>query len=141
MSELIPCVGGILINPAGCLLVVKRKNEPARGLWSLPGGRVEPGETAEAAVVREVAEETGIVAQILREVGTVQRAAPGGGTYDIRDFVMFDDSERQPHAADDALDARYVTTAQLLDLPTSPGLVEALTEWGIMTADADAFRS
>jgi ADP-ribose pyrophosphatase YjhB (NUDIX family) len=140
MSELIPCVGGIVINPAGFLLVVQRKNEPARGLWSLPGGRVEPGETAEAAVVREVAEETGIVALVNREVGTVQRAAPGGGIYDIRDFLMFDDSERQPLAADDALDVRYVTPAQLRDLPTSPGLIEALTEWGIMSSGADTFR-
>jgi ADP-ribose pyrophosphatase YjhB (NUDIX family) len=140
MSELIPCVGGVVINPAGFLLVVQRKNEPARGLWSLPGGRVEPGETAAAAAVREVAEETGIVAQVLREVGTVQRTAPSGGIYDIRDFLMVDDSEKQPLAADDALDARYVTPAQLRDLPTSPGLIEALTEWGIMTSGADTFH-
>jgi ADP-ribose pyrophosphatase YjhB (NUDIX family) len=140
MSELIPCVGGVVINPAGFLLVVQRKNEPARGLWSLPGGRVEPGETAAAAAVREVAEETGIVAQVLREVGTVQRTAPSGGIYDIRDFLMVDDSKKQPLAADDALDARYVTPAQLRDLPTSPGLIEALTEWGIMTSGADTFH-
>lgn len=140
MSELIPCVGGVVINPAGFLLVVQRKNEPARGMWSLPGGRVEQGETAEVAVVREVTEETGIFAQVLREVGTVQRAAPGGGIYDIRDFLMVDDSETQPLAADDALDARYVTPAQLRDLPTSPGLIEALTEWGIVSSGADTFR-
>jgi ADP-ribose pyrophosphatase YjhB (NUDIX family) len=141
MSVLIPCVGGIVINPAGFLLVVQRRNEPARGLWSLPGGRVETGESATSAVVREVAEETGIVAPVLREVGSVRRAAPGGGIYDIRDFLMLDRSDIQPRAADDALDARYVTPAQLRDLPTSPGLIEALTEWGIMSADEDTFHS
>ena len=141
MSVLIPCVGGIVINPAGFLLVVQRKNEPARGLWSLPGGRVETGESAASAVVREVTEETGIVAPVLREVGSVRRAAPGGGMYDIRDFLMLDVAGIAPLAADDALDARYVTPAQLRDLPTSPGLIEALTEWGIMSADEDTFHS
>jgi hypothetical protein len=53
---------------------------------------------------------------------------------------MVDDSKKQPLAADDALDARYVTPAQLRDLPTSPGLIEALTEWGIMTSGADTFH-
>jgi len=140
VSALIPCVGGVVINPAGFLLVVKRKNEPARGLWSLPGGRVEQGETAEAAVVREVAEETGIVVSVQREVGSVQRAAPGGGIYDIRDFLMLDVAGVAPLPADDALDARYVTPAQLRELPTSPGLIEALTEWGIMSSGVDTFH-
>jgi len=140
MSALIPCVGGVVINPGGFLLVVQRKNEPARGLWSLPGGRIEHGETAEVAVVREVTEETGIFAQVLREVGTVQRAAPGGGIYDIRDFLLLDVSDSPPFAADDALDARYVTPAQLRELPTSPGLIEALTEWGFMSSSADTFH-
>ena len=40
----VPCVGGLTYDDEGRLLVVQRANEPGRGLWSVPGGRVEPGE-------------------------------------------------------------------------------------------------
>lgn len=136
---LIPCVGGVVINADGLLLVVQRRNEPARGLWSLPGGRMEPGESAEQAVAREVLEETGLVIQVSREVGSVQRDAPDGGVYDIRDFLAFDATGAAPCAGDDALDARYVTVDELRALPTSPGLLEALEEWGIVSDAADTF--
>jgi 8-oxo-dGTP pyrophosphatase MutT (NUDIX family) len=89
MSELIPCVGGVVINPAGFLLVVQRKNEPARGLWSLPGGRVEHGETAEVAVVREVTEETGIFARVLWEPCSVQLRAVASMTFEISSCSTF----------------------------------------------------
>ena len=56
----IRCVGGIVHDAQGRLLLIKRANEPGRGRWSLPGGRVEPGETDAEAVVREVREETGL---------------------------------------------------------------------------------
>ncbi len=138
---LIACVGGVVIDSEGRLLVVQRRNEPARGLWSLPGGRVEPGESAEAAVVREVAEETGLHIEVIREVGTVQRDAPGGGVYDIRDFLAIDASGQVPMAGDDALDARFVTPAELRALATSPGLSEALEKWSIVSAGADTFRA
>src|SRR4051812_35800604 len=51
----VPCVGAVVTDAEGRLLLVQRANEPGRGLWSIPGGRVEPGETARQAVVREVA--------------------------------------------------------------------------------------
>lgn len=54
----------------GSLLVVRRAREPGAGRWSLPGGRVEWGETLEEAVTREVAEETGIRISILQLAGT-----------------------------------------------------------------------
>ena len=133
MNSVTPCVGGVVIDSQSRLLVIQRRNEPARGLWSLPGGRIEVDESAEDAVVREILEETGVSVQLVREVGSVQRAAPGGGTYDIRDFLAIPISLTPPHANDDALDARYVTPQQLRELPTSPGLIEALEEWGIMS--------
>lgn len=138
---LIPCVGAVVIDAEGRLLVVQRRNEPARGLWSLPGGRMESGESAEEAVTREVLEETGLVIEVVREVGSVQRDAPGGGVYDIRDFLAHDVSGVMPRAADDALDARFVTVDELRALPTSPGLLEALAEWGIVSGGADTFRA
>ena len=56
----IACVGGLAYDDAGRLLLVQRANEPGRGLWSVPGGRVEPGEDDAAALVREMWEETGL---------------------------------------------------------------------------------
>ena len=55
-----PCVGAVVTDRDARLLLIRRGHDPGAGLWSLPGGHVEPGETDEAAVVREVAEETGL---------------------------------------------------------------------------------
>ena len=67
----VPCVGGVVRDDAGRLLLIRRGHAPSRGLWSLPGGRVEPGETLEAAVVREVREETGLEAELVEPLGTI----------------------------------------------------------------------
>src|SRR3954469_7876421 len=83
----VACVGGLAYDEAGRLLLVRRANEPGRGLWSVPGGRVEPGETSEEAVVREVAEETGLRVVVTGLAGVVERAAPGGGVYVIEDHT------------------------------------------------------
>jgi isopenicillin N synthase-like dioxygenase/ADP-ribose pyrophosphatase YjhB (NUDIX family) len=131
-EPLIPCVGAIVRDAAGRLLLVRRANPPAQGLWSIPGGRVEPGETAELAVVRELVEETGLLGAVQREVGTVERAAPGGGTYVIRDFLLHVEDAGAPVAGDDAAEAAWFTPAELEALDTSPGLVEALEGWGLL---------
>ena len=80
MDLRIPCVGGI-VRHGGRLLLVKRGREPARGTWSVPGGRVEAGETDEQATAREVLEETGLRVVVGELVGTVERDAPAGGVY------------------------------------------------------------
>ena len=54
------CVGAVVHDAAGRLLMVRRANEPGRGQWSLPGGRVEPGESDASALARELREETGL---------------------------------------------------------------------------------
>ena len=69
----VPCAGAIIRDEAERLLLIQRRNEPGAGLWSLPGGRVEAGETDQRAVVREVAEETGLVVTCGRLVGSVER--------------------------------------------------------------------
>jgi 8-oxo-dGTP diphosphatase len=57
-----PIVGvGAVIMLEGKILLEQRKNEPGRGKWSVPGGKVELGETPEKAVIRETKEETGLV--------------------------------------------------------------------------------
>lgn len=122
-EDSVPCVGGLAYDESGRLLLVQRANEPGRGLWSLPGGRVEPGEDDAAALVREMAEETGLVVQPGDLVGRVRR-----GPYDIADYrcrvlggVLV--------AGDDALDARWCDAAALRELPLVPLLVETLQEW------------
>lgn len=128
----IPCVGAIVQDRAGRILLIERGRPPAEGMWSLPGGRVEPGEGAEAAIVREVLEETGLDVTVVREVGTVLRDAPNGGCYVIRDFLVALVTEITPVAADDARDARFVTLEQLQALAVTDGLIEALQAWDLL---------
>ena len=131
-EPLIDCVGAIVRAADGRLLLVRRANPPAQGLWSIPGGRVEAGESAEQAVVRELVEETGLRGTVLREGGTVERAAPGGGTYVIRDFLLDVESSDAPVAGDDAAEVAWFAPAELGTLETSPGLVAALDGWGLL---------
>ena len=128
----IACVGAVACDMQGRLLLVKRANPPAQGLWSIPGGRVEPGEPAEIAVVREVLEETGLTVTILREVGTVFRDAPGGGRYVIRDFLVESVPGVEPVAGDDAADVRFAVVSDLVTDELSPGLLEALSDWDLI---------
>ncbi|MCX6425010.1 MAG: NUDIX domain-containing protein [Actinobacteria bacterium] len=131
-SSEIPCVGAVVFDDAGRLLLIKRGQEPALGRWSVPGGRVEPGESHEVAVIREVLEETGLDMAVIREIGTVRRASPGGGTYVIHDFLGELVEAKAPVGGDDATDAGFFTLEQLCELNTSDGLLEALVDWGLL---------
>src|ERR1700751_2623495 len=75
-GSVIPCVGAVVKDGQGRLLLIKRGHAPGAGLWSLPGGRIEPGETDAEALVREVREETGLAVEAGHLLGTVQRPAP-----------------------------------------------------------------
>ena len=76
-----PIVGvGAVVFDAASVLLVKRGHEPLKGEWSLPGGRVELGETLEEAVVREVREETGLAVEagpVVEVLDRVRRAPDG----------------------------------------------------------------
>lgn len=132
-ADEIACVGAIVIDDAGRLLLVRRANPPAQGTWSLPGGRVEAGESWEAAAVRELREETSLTGRVQRYVGDVRRDAPGGGVYVIRDFLLVIDGATEAVSGDDASDAGWFSESEVRDLDTSPGLVAALIEWQILT--------
>jgi len=128
----IPCVGAVAFDGHGRLLLVRRANPPAQGKWSIPGGRVEPGEEHEAAVLRELREETALVGSVVREVGRIDRDAPSGGVYVIRDFLVSVDGETAPRAGDDASEARWFAPDELEGLETSEGLVDILVHWGLL---------
>jgi len=133
----IDCVGGIVHDLDGRLLLIRRGREPALGRWSVPGGRVEPGESDPEATAREVWEETGLAVLVGELVGVVERDAPGGGTYVIRDYACMPIEGADLTAVrggDDASDAAWCTADEVRSLDTSPGLVAALTAWGVLEA-------
>jgi ADP-ribose pyrophosphatase YjhB (NUDIX family) len=130
----VPCVGGVVRDDAGRLLVIKRGQPPAQGRWSIPGGRVEAGESAVAAVAREVAEETGLEVCVGALVGSVERSGPGGVTYAIDDYLCAPTGGGTLRAGSDATDARWVSAAELHALDCAPGLVEALRAWDLLPA-------
>ncbi|WP_344480126.1 NUDIX hydrolase [Nonomuraea monospora] len=125
------CVGAIIFDAFDRLLLVQRGRPPGRGLWSVPGGRLEPGEDDEAGVRREVLEETGLHVTVARLAGAVDRPGPGGVTYVIRDYLATV-SAGTPAAGDDAADVRWCDQADLERLPLTDGLLAALTEWGVL---------
>jgi 8-oxo-dGTP diphosphatase len=141
-GQQIRCVGAVIFDEAGRLLLVRRAREPGRGRWSVPGGRVESGETDAQAVTREVAEETGLVVEIVRLLGNVQRQALGAGVFDIYDYCCrVTGGTLRP--GDDADDARWCDGQTLATLPVVTGLIEALTDWQCLppTAGMDISRN
>jgi ADP-ribose pyrophosphatase YjhB (NUDIX family) len=116
----------------GRLLLVRRAREPGLGRWSVPGGRVEPGESDEAAVRREALEETGLHVTVGMLVGTVIRPGPDGELYDIRDYACALAVQTPPVAGDDAAEVRWATRADLDDLDLVDGLWESLADWGML---------
>lgn len=91
---------------------------------------MEANETDEAAVTREVFEETGLSVTVGRLVGSVERPAPNGA------FLIFDYECQVTsgllRAGDDASDVAWVDGATLDTLPTTEGLVEALSQWNCL---------
>ena len=122
----VPCVGGLAYDDEGRLLLVRRANDPGRGRWSVPGGRVEPGEDDAAALVREMREETGLDVVVGPLVGRVVR-----GPFAIADYSCRVAGGVRA-AGDDASDARWCDAAALRGLPLVDGLLDVLAEWGAL---------
>ena len=118
----VPCAGAVIRDDVGRLLLVRRGHPPAAGLWSLPGGRIEPGESPAAAAAREVLEETGLVVRIGRLLQTVDI---WDGVYRVHDFAaVVVGGQLRP--GDDAAEVRWCTDDEVERLPLSPGLLAEL---------------
>ena len=117
----------------GRLLLIRRGRGPAAGEWSLPGGRVEGGETLAEAVVRELAEETGLEAVCDDLVGWVERIGEGYH-FVILDFMVtvLDGPDTAPQAGADAAEAAWVPLDEVSHLRLTEGLAEFLHEHGIV---------
>ncbi len=126
-------VGGIAFDEAGRVLLVQRGKPPARGKWSIPGGRVELGERMVDACAREMKEETGLLVQVgdmVEVIDKIGRAGQHERDPVIYHFVIVDflvtvvGGDMRP--ADDASDARWVDERELQALPLTEGLLPVL---------------
>ncbi|GAA3822962.1 NUDIX domain-containing protein [Sphaerisporangium flaviroseum] len=128
-------MGGIVVDGAERLLLIRRGHPPGEGLWSLPGGRVEPGESDAGALERELLEETGLSVSIGELAGTVERPGPDGVVYEIHDYFATA-AEGTPRPGDDAADVGWFTRGDLALLPLTSGLLDTLIAWRVVRAEA-----
>ena len=124
-------MGAVVHDERGRLLLIRRGHAPSAGLWSVPGGRMEAGETQEQAVVRELAEETGLVVQPVRPLGSV-RVDGAGVVFLVTVWLCTAEPGQHPVAGDDAADVAFVDAAGLAALDMAPGVVTALSGWGVL---------
>ena len=148
MTDVIRAAGGIVrrLGEAGLeeVLLVHR---PAYDDWTFPKGKLEPGESYQACALREVAEETGLVAVCDQLCGYVERMGTTGGAgsdsgdgsegepyhYVILDFWVILLDGGQPVAGDDAAEVAWVPLADVCDRPLVEGLAEFLHDHGILS--------
>ena len=114
-------VAAVIWNDQREVLLIRRTKEPRKGQWSLPGGKVEFGESIEDAARREVLEETGLTVALLGVAGIAETILDASaGAADVH-FVLIDYSARvvsgEAKAASDAADATWFTQEAIQNLP------------------------
>jgi 8-oxo-dGTP diphosphatase len=123
-------VGAIVVRDEA-LLMVRRAQEPARGLWSVPGGKVERAEYLADAVRREVREETGLEIEV-GDVAGFFEVIGEDDHYVIMDFLATYEGDDSPQPGDDVDRVRWVPLEEIPTLDCTPRFVELLTAWGVL---------
>lgn len=111
------CVG-VLCYKGESVLMIQRGQAPRKGEWSIPGGRIEAGESERAAALRELMEETGVTAELGEKIATIP-ALFEGYHYMLHDYIATW-TGGTPRAGDDAADCAFVP---IVDVP-------AMELWG-----------
>lgn len=153
-------VGAVVVDRSGRVLLVRRAKPPGHGQWTLPGGRVEPDESHEYSVVREVAEETSLRVRVIAPLGVIAIEREGF-RYAIHEYLCAIDgpgavgsasgapavgepadgeharegAAPEPRAGDDAADARWVDPRDLRPLGVLAD-AQAVIERGLIEARA-----
>jgi mutator protein MutT len=126
-----PLVGvGAVVFQGDQVLLVRRGQEPARDSWSLPGGLVELGETLEAAITRELAEETGLTVKIQGIAAVLERIFPDPDGRIAYHYVLVDYLcdyvAGELTAASDITAARFVPLADLVGFDLPPATADVI---------------
>jgi 8-oxo-dGTP diphosphatase len=110
-------VGAVITNSTGELLLIRRGHPPRAGQWSIPGGKVEWGETIREALLREILEETGLTIEIERLIDVVDLVMRDESGHIAGHYVLIDFKaayiEGELRAGSDAEEARWVDPAAL----------------------------
>jgi ADP-ribose pyrophosphatase YjhB (NUDIX family) len=139
-----PRVGvGAIVLHEGRVLLVKRGRAPALGIWSVPGGLVDLGETTVDAARREVEEECGLQVRIAGLVGVLDRVTRDAEDrvryhWVLVDYLAFPESNDTITAGSDAAEARWVTLDEVERLPITDGLVDMIQRAAALAARGGA---
>jgi 8-oxo-dGTP diphosphatase len=123
-------VGAIAVRD-GSLLMIRRGHGPAAGRWSVPGGRIERGELAAEALVREVKEETGLDGVCGPLVGWTELLADDHH-FVVLDFEVTILDDGDPAAGSDAAEVAWVALEEVSELRLTDGLAEFLADHGVI---------
>ena len=125
-------VGAVVVDHDE-LLLVRRGRGPAQGTWSVPGGRVQRGETLAEAVTRELREETGLEGVCGPLIGWAELLDPEtGGHFVLLDFEATIVGDGEPVAGDDAAEVEWVPLADVAERRLVEGLAEFLHQHGVI---------
>ncbi len=124
-------VSGLVTNRQGEWLVVKKKYGGLKGKWSLPAGFVDPNETVDEAVLREIKEETGIIGNIKGVIGFRSGVIQNEISDNMIIFSLTTEDEKITIQESELLEAKFVHPDELAKDPTSSVIIKYLLEKGI----------